>query len=54
MSTSSPQPVFTDLFRHLLAWRSAHGYVIPISQRKKLPPDGLVHVPTAVRARVQS
>lgn len=48
----SKQPAFYDLFRRLLAWRNAANYVMPMEQRRKLPADALIHVPTAEKAQV--
>lgn len=47
------QTSFYDVFRFLLGWRNAAGYVVSPDQRRKASPAGSVHVPTAVCALVQ-
>lgn len=52
MNTESSKTAFFDLFRHLLAWRSTRFEFIPIEQRKKRSPAGMVHSPTAQKVKI--
>ncbi|MBQ2821609.1 MAG: hypothetical protein IJF17_08510 [Thermoguttaceae bacterium] len=53
MNTENSQTAFLDFFRRLLGWRSTRVTFIPVEQRKKRSPAGMVHSPTAQSAKVK-
>ncbi len=54
MNTEFAKTAFFDFFRHLLAWRSTRLDFIPVEQRKKRSPAGMVHSPTAQKAEIRT